>query len=333
MIMTIEEDVYRNWLVTSAVEEEPATETRLRDALNDLSLLKKMADIPLATVARKPPEQARIPWGIARVNAPAAWPTGQGEGIKVAVIDTGIDCFHPDLQCDFSAGINILDPDLAAMDDNEHGSHVSGTIAGRGIPGGVLGVAPKAELIAVKVLNQHGSGHLSGIIKGIHWAARVGVQVINLSLGSPINSPALERAVMRALSAGVVVVAAAGNSGPTQNTIGFPAGYPGVIAVAASDENDHIARFSSRGPAVGFAVSGVEILSTVPGGGYAKLSGTSMACPHVSGLAALAIERGALGPDGVRQKFSSAATKLCRETHCRPTAEQGEGIIDAARLK
>ncbi len=246
-----------------------------------------------------------MPWGVARVKAPDAWSSGQGAGVKVAVIDTGIDCTHPDLQCDFSQGVNLLDQGSTPMDDNEHGTHVSGTIAGRGNGSkGVLGVAPKATLIAVKVLDADGAGSLSDIIKGIDWATTAGVDVINMSLGGPSGSTALQRAVSKALSAGVVVVCAAGNSGPNPDTVGFPGGYPGVIAVAASDNNDKVASFSSRGDAVAFIAPGVNITSTVPGGGYTKLSGTSMASPHVAGLAALAVERGARGPSGVRQAFS-----------------------------
>ena len=248
--------------------------------------------------------------------------------MKVAVIDTGIDCAHPDLKCDFGSGANIVDPSATPTDDNEHGTHVAGTIAGRG-DGGPIGVAPKATLIPVKVLDAQGSGNLSDIVKGINWATRAGVNVINMSLGGPTGSAALERAVKHALSAGVVVVCAAGNSGPNPDTVGFPGGYPGVIAVAASDLNDKVANFSSRGNAVAFIAPGVDIASTIPGGGTAKLSGTSMASPHVAGLAALAIERGARGPSGVRAVLSTASSPLPG----LGATEQGAGMIDAARLR
>jgi subtilisin len=244
------------------------------------------------------------------------------------VIDTGIDCTHPDLKCDFGAGTNIVDPTAAPMDDNEHGTHVAGTIAGLGV-GGPIGVAPKATLIPVKVLDAQGSGSLSDIIKGINWAAKNRVDVINMSLGGPTGSAALARSIKQALAAGVVIVAAAGNSGPDPDTVGFPGGYPGVIAVAASDSNDGVASFSSRGDAVAFIAPGVDITSTVPGGGTAKLSGTSMASPHVAGLAALAVERGARGADGVRAAFAAAATKLPGLAR----TEQGAGMIDAAKLR
>ena len=295
--LTVEEDVYRNWLL-----DDPAE---------------------LATSAG-----VRVPWGVARINAPAVWPKADGSAASVAVIDTGIDCSHPDLDCDYSSGANIVDAGADPFDDNDHGSHVAGTIAGRGISSGPLGVAPKARLIPVKVLDERGAGRLSDIIKGLLWAADSRVDVINMSLGGPIQSPALERAVMHALARGVVVVCAAGNSGPDANSVGYPAAYPGVIAVAASDRKDRVAPFSSRGSAVAFIAPGVGILSTIPGGGVKTMSGTSMAAPHVAGLAALAVQCGARGPQAVRRAFTAAASKLPGVK----AVEQGAGMIDAAAL-
>ncbi|MFI5347284.1 MAG: S8 family peptidase [Elusimicrobiota bacterium] len=335
-VFMVEEDVYRNWLLESPASFQSTPLPSVESVIEALGRPRRQP-APAPTPSPADPNagggssaapKGGAPWGVARVNAPAAWSSGQGAGVKVAVIDTGIDCTHPDLKCDFGAGTNIVDPSASPMDDNEHGTHVSGTIAGRGT-GGPLGVAPKATLIPVKVLDGAGSGSLSDIIKGINWATNAGVDVINMSLGGPNGSPALQRAVDNALKSGVVVVCAAGNSGPNPDTVGFPGGYPGVIAVAASDANDQVAKFSSRGDAVAFIAPGVDILSTIPGGGTAKLSGTSMASPHVAGLAALAVERGAKGPSGVRAAFSAAASKLAGLS---PT-EQGEGMIDASQLR
>ncbi len=328
-VVTVEEDVYRNWLLESPASFQT---TPLPSVESVRSTLRRPRRAPPPDPTPAPDHGGgaggRTPWGVARVNAPAAWPSGQGSGVKVAVIDTGIDCTHPDLQCDFSAGTNIVSPGSDPMDDNEHGTHVSGTIAGRG-NGGPLGVAPKATLIPVKVLDADGSGSLSDIVAGIDWAANAGVDVINMSLGGPSGSTALQRAVQKALSSGVVVVCAAGNSGPSPDTVGFPGGYPGVIAVAASDKNDAVASFSSRGDAVAFIAPGVNITSTVPGGGTKVLSGTSMASPHVAGLAALAVERGASGPSGVRSAFAAAASRLPG----LDATEQGSGMIDASKLR
>jgi subtilisin family serine protease len=328
-VLVVEEDVYRNWLLEGPSFQAaplPSVEAALQAVAAPLARAKHAA---LAGGGA----DSSIPWGVARVDAPAAWSAGRGAGVKVAVIDTGIDCTHPDLGCDFAAGTNIVNPGARPMDDNEHGTHVSGTIAGRGVSGGPLGVAPKAALIPVKVLDGDGAGSLSDIVKGIEWATKAGVDVINMSLGGSTSSTAMERAVKAALAKGVVVVCAAGNSGPDPNTVGYPAGYPGVIAVAASDRNDDVASFSSRGPQIAFIAPGVDITSTVPGGKTRMLSGTSMASPHVAGLAALAIERGARGPAGVRAAFKAAASQLCAASACLPPADEGAGLIDAALLR
>ena len=334
-VVTVEEDVYRNWLLEGPASLQATPFPSVEAVLGALAKPRRSpahAPDPLSGGDAGSTAAGNVPWGVARVNAPAAWSSGQGAGIKVAVIDTGIDCSHPDLQCDFGSGTNIVSPGSDPMDDNEHGTHVAGTIAGRG-KGGPLGVAPKATLIPVKVLDADGAGSLSDIVAGISWAANAGVDVINMSLGGPNGSAALERAIKQALASGVVIVAAAGNSGPNPDTVGFPGGYPGVIAVAASDRNDQVASFSSRGDAVAFIAPGVAITSTIPGGGTKSLSGTSMASPHVAGLAALAIERGARGPSGVRQAFSSAASKLCVASACAAPTSEGAGMIDAAKLR
>lgn len=333
-VFRVEEDVYRNWLLEAPAAFQAAPLPSFASVLGALAPGRLAAESAAVrdAAARSSASRSGVPWGVARVNAPAAWSSGQGAGVKVAVIDTGIDCTHPDLKCDFGSGTNIVDPGSTPMDDNEHGTHVAGTIAGRGA-GGPIGVAPKATLIPVKVLDADGSGTLSDIVKGINWAADHRVDVINMSLGGATGSAALERAVKKALAAGVTIVAAAGNSGPAPDTVGYPAGYPGVIAVAASDSNDGLARFSSRGDAVAFIAPGVDILSTVPGGGTATLSGTSMAAPHVAGLAALALERGARGPSGVRRAFSAASSPLCGVSTCLAPTEQGAGMIDAAKLR
>lgn len=282
----------------------------------------------------RPVNDPRFPWNILRVDAREAWKTGAGRGVSVAIIDTGIDCSHPDLSCRYENGINIVTPESSPQDDNNpgHGTHVSGTVAGQGISGGVYGVAPLVTLMPVKALNGDGAGRPSDIAKGIIWAADHGAQVISMSLGSPEPSPGLQRAVDYALRRQVVVVAAAGNDGPAQNTIGYPAAFPGVIAVAASDERDHVASFSSRGRGVTFIAPGARILSTVPGG-YMFLDGTSMATPHVAALAALAIERGASGPAGVASALARASKKLCPDSRCSPATEEGRGMIDAAKIK
>lgn len=228
-----------------------------------------------------------LPWGIDRVDAELVWPTGNtADPIRVGVIDTGISLSHPDLAANIAGGVNTINPRKSANDDNGHGSHVAGTIGALNNSIGVIGVAPQVNLYAIKVLGANGSGYLSDVIEGIDWGVANGLQVLNMSLGTSVNSQLLHDAVIRAYNASIVVVAAAGNSG---GSVGYPGAYPEVIAVSATDINNQIASFSSRGPEVDIAAPGVSIFSTYKGTGYATLSGTSMSSPHVAGVAALVL--------------------------------------------
>ncbi len=275
-----------------------------------------------------------IPWGINRVHAPAAWDTTQGAGVKVAIIDTGIDLSHADLSGKVDGGYSAItktEKPEDYQDDNGHGTHVSGTVAGYHPAAdgkGVTGVAPKARLYAVKVLDADGSGNLSDVIDGIIWAAKNGMQVGNMSLGAPTDSAAMHNAVKFAKGSGLILVVAAGNSG---GSVGFPGAYPEVITVSASDSDDKIASFSSRGPQVKFIAPGVDIVSDKLGGGLVSFNGTSMATPHVAGLAALAVSQGwtgLTGPDGVYNQLKKAAKLLPGLS----AEEQGAGMIDAGKL-
>lgn len=269
-------------------------------------------------------EAAEVPWGIARVNAPNAWAKSKGEGVRVAVVDTGVDLSHPDLKANIAGGYNALDSKAPPQDDNKHGTHVAGTIAAVLDGKGVVGVAPKARLYAVKVLNKEGRASLTSIIKGLVWCAKNNMQVANMSLGAPIGSVFMHMAVNYAADHGVVIVAAAGNNG---HRVEYPGGYADVIAVAASDVNDKIADFSSRGSKVEFIAPGVNVRSSVPGGGYESFSGTSMATPHVTGLAALAISRGASGLEGVRASLRRASSSIGLSRN-----EEGSGLVNAASI-
>jgi subtilisin family serine protease len=268
-----------------------------------------------------------MPWGVKRVGASDAWTRTQGEGVKVAVIDTGIDATHPDLAGQVAGGFNALTgakPD-AWQDDQGHGTHVAGTIAAKRDGQGVVGVAPKARLYAVKVLDKDGNGNYSDVIAGIEWAASHGIKIANMSLGADEGSEPLHRAVQAALKAGMTIVAAAGNSG---GTVGFPGSYEETIAIGASDVNDKVAEFSSRGPEVDFIAPGVDVLSDKMGGGTVSLSGTSMATPHMTGLAALAIGAGANSPSAIRAALARAAKPL---TGLTPDM-QGGGLVLAGGL-
>lgn len=252
---------------------------------------------------KTPPPQPpqTLPWGVDRIDADLAWAGATGTGVKVAVLDTGIDLSHPDLVDNIAGGYNAVNPKRPPKDGHGHGTHVAGTIAAANNTIGVVGVAPTASLYAVKVLGDSGFGWLSDIIEGIDWSIQNGMRVINMSLGSSSDSQSFHDAVIAAYNAGITVVAAAGNDGPADNTVSYPARYPEVIAVAATDQADSLASFSSRGPEVDLAAPGVYIYSTYKDGSYATMSGTSMAAPHVAGTAALVIQTwGNLGPAAVR---------------------------------
>jgi subtilisin family serine protease len=229
-----------------------------------------------------------IPWGIEKVKAPAVHSKGStGSGIKVAVLDTGILLNHPDLQV--SGGYDTTGKG-SYNDDNGHGTHVAGSIAALNNTIGVLGAAPSAKLYAVKVLNSAGSGTYSNIIAGIEWAINNDIDVINMSLGGSSGSTALEQACNSAYNAGVLVVAAAGNEGTSSGSnecIGYPARYSSVMAVGSITSSNVRSSFSSTGSTLEIMAPGSNIYSTTYNGSYGTMSGTSMACPHVAGVAAL----------------------------------------------
>ncbi len=225
-------------------------------------------------------------WGVPKMQVPEGWAHSTGQGATVAVVDTGVHATHPDLGGQIIRGRDCVNDDDDPSDDHGHGTHVAGTIAALANNGlGGVGVAPQSRVLAVKVLDQNGSGRTSDIAEGVVYAAEQGAKVINLSLGSNQDSFALKEAITRAQRAGALIVAAAGNDGTRE--VNYPAGYAGVIAVGASTVQDQRARFSNHGNWVHIAAPGEGILSTAKDGGYVKMSGTSMAAPHVAGVAAL----------------------------------------------
>ena len=259
-----------------------------------------------------------VPWGINMIGALTAQESNTGTGVKVAVIDTGIQLDHPDLNV--VGNVTFVSGTPNADDDNGHGSHVAGTIAAVNNSVGVIGVAPDVQLYAVKVLGSGGTGYTSDIIAGIEWSIDNGMQVINMSFGSATGTTGLKDACDAAYNAGVVVVAAAGNNGSSAGTgdnVIYPANYDSVIAVAAVDNTKARASFSSTGPGVELAAPGVNIYSTTYNASYTNKSGTSMASPHVAGLAALIIASGIADANGngrindeVRQRMDQTAEDL-----------------------
>lgn len=230
-----------------------------------------------------------MPWGIDRSDADQVWALGEaGNGARIGVIDTGISSTHPDLVGNIKGGVSEVSYTSYWNDDNGHGTHVAGIVAATNNSIGVVGGAPSADVYAIKVLNRNGSGYLSDVVNGIDWAIANDMQVINLSLGADTDVQSLHDAIIRAYKAGIVVVAAAGNTGAS---VSYPAAYPETIAVAATDVLDTAPYWSSQGPEVSLAAPGVSIYSTYKGTKYAYMSGTSMAAPHVTAATALVLHR------------------------------------------
>jgi subtilisin family serine protease len=331
-IVSIERDVRVKWIESAGLSFQASPLPSMAAVMESVGRFQpsrgaQATRIGMTAMAARP----ELTWGVQRVRGPAAWQNTMGRGVRVAVIDTGIDTTHPELVGQVDGGYSAItksEAQSAYQDDNGHGTHVAGTIAAKRDDRGVVGVAPEARLYAVKVLDADGSGNLSDVIDGIVWAASNDIQVANMSLGAPFGSETMRRALRFATGRGTIIVAAAGNSGAA---VGYPGAYPEAIAVSAADSDDHLAAFSSRGPEVDFIAPGVDIVSSKMGGGFASYSGTSMAAPHVAGIVALSVSQGWTGlngPDGVLAQLRRASRPVAELT----AEQQGAGMIDASRL-
>ncbi|WP_238594571.1 S8 family peptidase [Caenibacillus caldisaponilyticus] len=242
-----------------------------------------------------------VPAGVAMIDAPSIWDkSDRGRGVVVAVIDTGCQIDHPDLKDRIIDGRNFTDDYNGKADryedNNGHGTHVCGTIAANQNESGIIGVAPEARLLVLKALSQDGSGETDWIVEAIQyavdWRGPDGekVQVISMSLGGPDDDDALHLAIQNAVKNDILVVCAAGNEGDGRTDTpeaSYPGDYNEVIEVGAVDFNRRLAPFSNSNDNVDVVAPGVNVVSTFIGGRYARLSGTSMATPHVSGALAL----------------------------------------------
>lgn len=244
-----------------------------------------------------------LDWGVQRIKAPDVWPTTAADGMLIAVIDTGIDYTHQDLRDRYGGGYDIVNKDTDPFDDHGHGTHVSGIVASDLNGAGLAGVAPKAKILAIKALNNEGYGYISDLVEAIDYAMAHGAQIINYSLGTSSNSKTLEEKINQAAAKGIIQVAASGNT--NGGSLLYPAAYGSVISVSATDSNDHFASFSSLGAEL--AAPGVAVSSTIPGGGYAAWSGTSMAAPHVTATVALMI---ANKQTNIRENLRNTAVDL-----------------------
>ena len=233
-------------------------------------------------------------WGIEFCKIEEAWRQTTGTGIRVAVLDTGIS-EHPDLNWSPDLTFNCSMDPTYIDEKSGHGTHVAGIIGAKNNAFGVVGVAPDCILIPIKVLNNNGGGSYESIVSGIEKAIESKADIISMSLGSSSAPPdKVHQVIKKAADAGIIILAAAGNDGGVTN---FPARYEEVIAVAAIDENGDYATFTSGDDTVDSVAPGVGIYSTFLNQGYAKMSGTSQACPCVAGLCALALSFTRANPD------------------------------------
>jgi subtilisin len=280
----------------------PALAVRLpEEVLADLRQHPNVAyleeDAPVTAVAPVPDGlELEDSWGVSHIGSNALHDQNiKGAGVRIAVLDTGIDYNHPDLDGNFAGGDNFIsiDPDNHdPYDDswNSHGTHVAGIIAAEQNGEGVVGVAPEASLYAVKVLDGAGFGSISSLIAGIEWAVANGMDVANMSIEVGMDFSSLEQACAAAEDAGLLIVAAAGNT--YGDEIMYPARYDSVVAVTATGMDDSILSLSPAGPEMELAAPGEAIYSTTANGAYGLRTGTSQAAPHVTGVAALVLSSG-----------------------------------------
>jgi len=258
--------------------------------------MMKLIGYPQATVVRRAnlKSQDTIDWGLEAMGIPELWKITQGEGVKVAILDTGIAADHPDLKDAIVAAKDFTGSKSGFLDRQSHGSHCAGIVGARNNGVGVIGVAPKCQFIIGKVLGDNGSGQYEWIEQGMYWALEQGADIISMSLGGPVGTPALEKACKEVMKK-AILICAAGNSGSggwgESDTIGFPGAYPGVICVGSINSHKDRSQFSSVGKNLSVMAPGENILSCVPPDKYARYSGTSMATPFVAGVAALILSK------------------------------------------
>jgi len=275
----------------------------------------------IAGPIRKSKKSLEQGWNLDFIGVPEAQRHGRGEGIKIAILDTGADYNHEEIKARYGKekGVNFVNPGDDVMDRHGHGTHVSGTAAGKNV-----GIANKAQLYAVKILNDKGSGSDADIIAGIDWCITKGVDVINMSLGGPVYSYAFQEVCYAAAEHGLLVVAAAGNSGDRGEGESYPAAYDNVISVASIDENGERSYFSNKSITLDIAAPGESIYSSVPGG-YASFDGTSMAAPHITGGVAL------LKSFMKNSHLEAIVKRTSTEPHGgRDRNDYGAGIVDLA---
>lgn len=277
-----------------------------------------MKEIKDVEVLDKKPED--LDWSLEAINVKESWSETKGEGVKIVVMDTGVDMTHPDLKDNLRFTINMRNRTTDVTDDYGHGSHVAGLITS---------VAPSVDLYVAKVLDENGNGNMANISDGITMAINVEADILCMSLGIDQKLPvSVEQRLLDAYSRGVTIVCAVGNSG--KNTVDYPSFYDYVIAVGGIDKDLKHASFSNYSKEVDIVAPSVDVLSTYKDGNYARMSGTSMASPLVAGAIALLISKH--NKEGISLNPSEIKKLIIEKLGNDHSYELGWGILDVGKL-
>ncbi len=322
--------LYSKWHAISMLKEDyEALKNRMvaQEMEGDQTNIQTEANIQY-TLHQQFTKSQVTPWGVAKVQAPEVWETTEGAGIKVGILDTGIDGRHPDLRGMIKGGVNTADSSSPFIDENGHGTHVAGTVAALNNQIGVVGVAPKTELYALKCFSPDGTASLTDIAQAIDWAIDQKIRILNMSFGSRESSQVLHRAIKTALKHGIIMIASSGNS---SESVDYPARHAEVLAVGAIGRNNKVASFSNYDSKLNYVQPGVDILSTWPvSPGYSTLSGTSMATPHLSGICALLLAQAPeLTPIQMKKILDRSSVHLTGVSK----KKQGRGLVIATKAQ
>lgn len=264
----------------------------------------------------------RFSWGVKDINAPALWSKTTGKNVKIAVMDSGIDLKHSDLNV--KDGFNAISPNKPSGDSYTHGTAIAGIISARNNDIGIVGIAPDAKVYSVKVLDEYGEGDIIDICKGIDWCIENNIKIINMSFSILKDDTALYNSIQKAINAGIIIVASASNNG---QVVGYPASYKDVISVTAIDKDHKVNKNSPKGK-IDFAAPGFNIISTLNGDKYYTYDGTSIATAHVTGIIALILEKPGLFD--LKSNYSNNDIKNVLIKHCEQLGDRkiyGNGFI------
>jgi subtilisin len=275
-----------------------------------------------------------VPWGLTYLGIPALQKKTRGAGIRVAVLDTGIDASHEDFAGAILAARDFTNSPNGAHDLHGHGTHTAGTIGSRDNGRGILPIAPECQLLIAKVLGDDGTGGSESISAGLRWVVDEGATIISMSLGAPEGDDVMREGLEYAVKHGVLVIGAAGNVGPAG--VGYPAAWNDMAqAIAAIDQQGRIAGFSSQGSAVDVCAPGVHVVSCWPGNRYTYMDGTSMACPHVAGGLALVQayrKQNGLPVVANQAELDKAIHATAKATAAVPSPTFGYGLFNPAAM-